>query len=42
MPKLAEGQSVDYAAIHAAKTGLSPYPPGAYKPPRRDRGPPEL
>jgi hypothetical protein len=39
-PKLAEGQSVDYAAIHAMKTGLSLYPPGAYKPLKRDRGPP--
>jgi hypothetical protein len=39
-PKLAEGQSVDYAAIYAAKIGLSLYPSGAYKPPKRDRGPP--
>jgi hypothetical protein len=39
-PKLAECQSVDYPAIHAEKTGLSPYPPGVYKSPKRDRGPP--
>jgi hypothetical protein len=31
-PKLAEGQSIDYTAIYAAKRGPSPYPPGAYTP----------
>jgi hypothetical protein len=40
MSKLAEGQSVYYAAIHVAKIGLSPYAPGTYKPLKRDRGPP--
>jgi hypothetical protein len=39
MPKLAEGQSVDYAGIHVAKRGLSLYPLGAYTPPKRDRDP---
>jgi hypothetical protein len=35
-----EGQSVDYATIHVAKRGLSLYPPGAYIPQKRYRGPP--
>jgi hypothetical protein len=39
-PKLAEDQSVDYAAIHAVKKGLSLYPPGAYTPSKRDLDPP--
>jgi hypothetical protein len=38
--KMVEGQSVDYAAIHAAKRGLSQYPPGVYTPPKSGRGPP--
>jgi hypothetical protein len=37
--KLAEGQSINYVAIHIVKRGLSPYPPGAYTPLKRDRGP---
>jgi hypothetical protein len=40
MPKLAEGQSADYAAIHDVRKGLLLYPPGAYTPPKRDHGPP--
>jgi hypothetical protein len=40
MPKLVEGQSADYAAIHDAKKGHSPYPPDACTPPKRGRGPP--
>jgi hypothetical protein len=39
-PKQAEGQSVDYDAIYTVKRGLLPYPPDAYTPPIRDRGPP--
>jgi hypothetical protein len=35
-----KGQSVDYAAIHVAKTGISPYPPYSYIPLKRGRGPP--
>jgi hypothetical protein len=38
--KLTEGQSVDYAAIHAPRRGISPYPLGAYTPPIIYRGPP--
>jgi hypothetical protein len=37
--KLAKGQSEDYAAIHEAKRCVSPYPPGAYTPLKRDHGP---
>jgi hypothetical protein len=40
MPKLVEGQSADYAAIHDARKGPSTYPPGACTPPKRGRGPP--
>jgi hypothetical protein len=29
-PKIVEGQSVDYAAIHAVRKGLSLYPPDVY------------
>jgi hypothetical protein len=39
-PKLAEGKSIDNAAIHAARRGISLYPPGVYTPPKIDRGPP--
>jgi hypothetical protein len=40
MPKLAEGQSIDYTAIHAPRRGISPYPPGVYIPLKIDGGPP--
>jgi hypothetical protein len=39
-PKMMEGQCADYAAIHAAKRGPSPYPPGACTPLKRGRDPP--
>jgi hypothetical protein len=32
-PKVMEGRSVDYAAIHAPKKGISPYPAAACIPP---------
>jgi hypothetical protein len=32
-PKVIEGRSVDYVAIHAEKKGTSPYPPAACTPP---------
>jgi hypothetical protein len=35
-----EGRSEDYAAIHALKTGISPYPPDACTPTKIGRGPP--
>jgi hypothetical protein len=38
-PKLAEGQFIDYAAIHAAKRCVSLYHLGPYTPPKRDHGP---
>jgi hypothetical protein len=39
-PKMMEGQYVNYAAIHAAKRGPSPYPPAVCTPLRRGRDPP--
>jgi hypothetical protein len=39
-PNMVEGQSEDYAAIHATKRGLLQYPPGAYTPPKGGHGPP--
>jgi hypothetical protein len=38
--ELVEGQSINYVAIYIAKRGLLSYPPGAYTPPKKDRGPP--
>jgi hypothetical protein len=40
MPKMVEGQSVDYVAIHATKRSLSQYPPGVCTPSKRGCGPP--
>jgi hypothetical protein len=40
MPKMMEGQSIDYAAIHIARKGLSIYPPYVYTPSKKGRGPP--
>jgi hypothetical protein len=39
-PKMVEGRFVDYAVIHAAKRGLSQYPPNKYIHTKRGCGPP--